>query len=312
MPQRIYSNVTELVGHTPLVRINRLADGVDATILGKLEFYNPASSVKDRIGVAIIEAAERSGELKPGGTIVEGTSGNTGIALAMAGAAKGYRVVMTMPETMSVERRVVLRAFGAEIELTPGSGGMQGAVDRAKQIVAETPNSIWARQFENAANPQIHRETTAVEIWDDTDGAVDIFVAGIGTGGTITGVGQVLKDRKPGVQVVGVEPKDSPLLTEGKAGPHKIQGIGANFVPDILDRDVYDEIIDVTLDDSLDIARRLASEEGIFAGISSGAIVWAALELGRRPENAGKTIVAIICDTGERYLSSPLFAHLQD
>lgn len=312
MPQRIYSNVTELVGHTPLVRINRLADGVDATILGKLEFYNPASSVKDRIGVAIIEAAERSGELKPGGTIVEGTSGNTGIALAMAGAAKGYRVVMTMPETMSVERRVVLRAFGAEIELTPGSGGMQGAVDRAKQIVAETPNSIWARQFENAANPQIHRETTAVEIWDDTDGAVDIFVAGIGTGGTITGVGQVLKDRKPGVQVVGVEPKDSPLLTEGKAGPHKIQGIGANFVPDILDRDVYDEIIDVTLDDSLDIARRLASEEGIFAGISSGAIIWAALELGRRPENAGKTIVAIICDTGERYLSSPLFAHLQD
>ena len=312
MPQRIYSNVTELVGHTPLVRINRLADGVDATILGKLEFYNPASSVKDRIGIAIIEAAERSGELKPGGTIVEGTSGNTGIALAMAGAAKGYRVVMTMPETMSVERRVVLRAFGAEIELTPGSGGMQGAVDRAKQIVAETPNSIWARQFENAANPQVHRETTAVEIWDDTDGAVDIFVAGIGTGGTITGVGQVLKDRKPGVQVVGVEPKDSPLLTEGKAGPHKIQGIGANFVPDILDRDVYDEIIDVTLDDSLDIARRLASEEGIFAGISSGAIIWAALELGRRPENAGKTIVAIICDTGERYLSSPLFAHLQD
>ena len=309
---RIYSDVTEIVGNTPLVRLNRLTKDVDATILGKLEFYNPAASVKDRIGVAIIEAAEKSGELKPGGTIVEGTSGNTGIALAMAGAAKGYRVIMTMPETMSKERRVILRAFGAEIVLTPGSEGMRGAVEKAQEIVANTPNSIWAKQFENAANPEIHRRTTAEEIWNDTDGEVDIFVAGIGTGGTITGVGQVLKERKPGVQIVGVEPKDSPLLTEGRPGPHKIQGIGANFVPDILDRDVYDEIIDVTLDDSLDIARRLATEEGIFAGISSGSIIWAALELGRRPENAGKTIVAIICDTGERYLSSVLFEHLQD
>jgi len=312
MAGRIYSNVTELVGNTPLVRINRLAEGVGATILGKLEFYNPAGSVKDRIGVAIIDAAEKSGELKPGGTIVEGTSGNTGIALAMAGAARGYKVIMTMPETMSKERRVILRAFGAEIVLTPGSEGMRGAIEKAQEIVANTPNSIWARQFDNEANPQIHRETTAEEVWNDTDGAVDIFVAGIGTGGTITGVGQVLKERKPGVQIVGVEPIDSPLLTEGKAGPHKIQGIGANFVPSILDKNAYDEIIDVTLDDSLDIARRLATEEGIFTGISSGAIIWAALELAKRPENAGKTIVAIICDTGERYLSSVLFEHLQD
>jgi len=312
MAGRIYSNVTELVGNTPLVRINRLAEGLDATILGKLEFYNPAGSVKDRIGVAIIDAAEKSGELKPGGTIVEGTSGNTGIALAMAGAARGYRVVMTMPDTMSKERRVILRAFGAEIVLTPGSEGMRGAVEKAQEIVANTPNSIWARQFDNEANPRIHRETTAEEVWNDTDGAVDIFVAGIGTGGTVTGVGQVLKERKPGVQIVGVEPIDSPLLTEGKAGPHKIQGIGANFVPSILDKDAYDEIIDVTLDDSLDIARRLATEEGIFTGISSGAIIWAAIELAKRPENKGKTIVAIICDTGERYLSSVLFQHLQD
>ena len=312
MAARIYSNITELVGRTPLVRLNRVTEGVGATILGKLEFYNPAGSVKDRIGVAIIDAAEKSGALKPGGTIVEGTSGNTGIALAMAGAARGYKVIMTMPETMSKERRVILRAFGAEIVLTPGSEGMRGSVEKAKEIVANTPNSIWAKQFENEANPQIHRDTTAEEVWDDTDGAVDIFVAGIGTGGTITGVGQVLKARKPGVQIVGVEPIDSPLLTQGKAGPHKIQGIGANFVPEILDTTIYDEIIDVTLDDSLDIARRLATEEGIFTGISSGAIIWAAIQLGKRPENAGKTIVAIICDTGERYLSSVLFEHLQD
>jgi cysteine synthase A len=312
MAARVYSNVTELVGRTPLVRINRLADGVDATILAKLEFYNPASSVKDRIGVAIIEAAVASGRLKPGGTIVEGTSGNTGIALAMAGAALGYKVVMTMPETMSRERRVILRAFGAEVVLTPGSEGMRGAVERARQIVDETPNAVWAQQFENEANPEVHRRTTAEEIWADTDGEVDVFVAGIGTGGTITGVGHVLKERKPGVRIVGVEPLDSPLLTQGKAGPHKIQGIGANFVPALLDTDVYDEIIDVSLEDSLDIARRLATDEGIFAGISSGSIIWAALELGRRPENAGKTIVAIVCDTGERYLSSILFEHLQD
>lgn len=312
MAGRIYSNVTELVGNTPLVRLNRLTDGVDATVLAKLEFYNPASSVKDRIGVAIIDAAVKSGELKPGGTIVEGTSGNTGIALAMAGAALGYKVVLTMPDTMSRERRGVLRAFGAEIVLTPGSEGMQGSVDRARQIVAETPNAVWAKQFENEANPRIHRETTAEEVWNDTDGSVDIFVAGIGTGGTITGVGQVLKERKPGVQIVGVEPIDSPILTGGKPGPHKIQGIGANFVPEILDRHAYDEIIDVSLDDSLDIARRLATDEGIFAGISSGAIIWAALQLAKRPENSGKTIVAIVCDTGERYLSSVLFEHLSE
>lgn len=312
MAANIANNITELVGRTPLVRINRLAEGTGATILGKLEFYNPAASVKDRIGVAIIEAAVKSGDLKPGGTIVEGTSGNTGIALAMAGAALGYRVVMTMPETMSVERRVVLRAYGAEIVLTPGSEGMRGAVEKAQQIVAETPNSIWAKQFENAANPQVHRETTAEEIWADTDGEVDIFIAGIGTGGTITGVGQVLKEYKPEVQIIGVEPIDSPLLTQGTAGPHKIQGIGANFIPAILDTDVYDEIIDVTLDDSIEIGRRLATDEGIFAGVSSGAIMWAALEVAKRPENAGKTIVAIVCDTGERYLSTPLFAHLQD
>ena len=308
---RIYSNITELVGNTPLVRLNRVTDGAGATILGKLEFYNPASSVKDRIGVAIIEAAVKAGALKPGGTIVEGTSGNTGIALAMAGAALGYKVVMTMPDTMSQERRVILRAFGAEIVLTPGSEGMRGSLEKAQEIVANTPNSIWAKQFENEANPAIHRATTAEEVWLDTDGEVDIFVAGIGTGGTITGVGQVLKERKPGVQIVGVEPLDSPLLTEGRVGPHKIQGIGANFVPAILDRDSYDEIIDVSLDDSLDIARRLATEEGIFTGISSGAIIWAAIQLANRPENAGKLIVAIICDTGELYLSSVLFAHLQ-
>ena len=312
MTGRIYSDITEVVGRTPLVRLNRLPGDAGATVLAKLEFYNPGNSVKDRIGVAIIDAAEKSGALKPGGTIVEGTSGNTGIAIAMAGAALGYTVIMTMPETMSKERRVILRAFGAKIVLTPGGEGMRGAVERAKQIVDETPNAIWARQFENEANPETHRKTTAEEIWADTDGAVDIFVAGIGTGGTITGVGQVLKERKPGVQIVGVEPLDSPLLTEGKAGPHKIQGIGANFVPEILDTTVYDEIIDVSLDDSLDIARRLATDEGIFAGISSGSIIWAAMQLGKRPENAGKTIVAIVCDTGERYLSSVLFEHLQD
>ena len=312
MAGRIYSNVTELVGNTPLVRINRLAAGIDATVLAKLEFYNPASSVKDRLGVAIVDAAEKSGELKPGGTIVEGTSGNTGIALAMVGAARGYKVVMTMPDTMSKERRTVLRAFGAEIVLTPGSEGMRGAVEKAQEIVANTPNSIWARQFDNEANPQIHRTTTAEEVWADTDGEVDIFVAGIGTGGTITGVGQRLKELKPGVHIVGVEPIDSPLLTEGRVGPHKLQGIGANFVPSVLDRNAYDEIIDVTLEDSLVVARALATDEGIFAGISSGSIIWAALELAKRPENAGKTIVAIVCDTGERYLSSILFEHLQD
>ncbi|WP_378148230.1 cysteine synthase A [Cnuibacter sp. UC19_7] len=312
MPARIYNDVTELVGHTPLVRINRLEGADQATVLAKLEFYSPANSVKDRIGVAIVDAAEKAGALKPGGTIVEGTSGNTGIALALVGAARGYKVILTMPETMSRERRATIRAYGAEIVLTPGSEGMRGAVEKANEIVASTENAILARQFENAANPAIHRATTAEEVWADTDGEVDIFVAGIGTGGTITGVGQVLKERKPGVQVIGVEPKDSPLLTEGKAGPHKIQGIGANFVPEILDREVYDEIIDVTLDDSLRLARELASSEGIFAGISSGAIMWAALEVAKRPENAGKTIVAIVCDFGERYISTPLYSDLAD
>jgi cysteine synthase A len=309
---RIYDNVSELVGRTPLVRLNRLTEGLDATVVAKLEFYNPANSVKDRIGAAIIDAAERSGELEPGGTIVEATSGNTGIALAMIGAARGYKVILTMPETMSTERRVMLRAYGAEIVLTPGSEGMAGAVDRAKQIIATTPNAVAANQFANPANPAIHEKTTAEEVWADTDGKVDIFVAGIGTGGTITGVGRVLKVRKPSVQIVGVEPKDSPLLTEGKAGPHKIQGIGANFVPEVLDRGSYDEIIDVELDDALRVARDLGTEEGILSGISTGAIIWAALELAKRPENAGKLIVAVVCDYGERYISTVLFDDIRD
>ena len=309
---RIYDNVSELVGRTPLVRLNRLTEGLDATVVAKLEFYNPANSVKDRIGAAIIDAAESSGELEPGGTIVEATSGNTGIALAMIGAARGYKVILTMPETMSTERRVMLRAYGAKIVLTPGSEGMAGAVARAKQIIATTPNAVAANQFANPANPAIHEKTTAEEVWADTDGNVDIFVAGIGTGGTITGVGRVLKARKPSVQIVGVEPKDSPLLTEGKAGPHKIQGIGANFVPEVLDRGSYDEIIDVELDDALRVARDLGTEEGILSGISTGAIIWAALELAKRPENAGKLIVAVVCDYGERYISTVLFDDIRD
>ncbi|MCB1263788.1 MAG: cysteine synthase A [Mycobacterium sp.] len=309
---RIYGNVSELVGRTPLVRLNRLTEGLGAQVVAKLEFYNPANSVKDRIGVAIIDAAERSGELRPGGTIVEATSGNTGIALAMVGAARGYKVILTMPETMSTERRVMLRAYGAQIVLTPGSEGMAGAVARAKQIIADTPNAISANQFGNPANPAVHEITTAEEVWGDTDGEVDIFVAGIGTGGTITGVGRALKARKPGVRIVGVEPKDSPLLTEGQAGPHKIQGIGANFVPEVLDREVYDEIVDVELDDAVRVARDLATQEGILGGISSGAIVWAALELARRPENKGKLIVAVVCDYGERYISTVLFDDIRE
>ncbi len=309
---RIYNNVSELIGRTPLVRLNRLTEGLDAQVVAKLEFYNPANSVKDRIGAAIIDAAEASGELKPGGTIVEATSGNTGIALAMIGAARGYKVILTMPETMSSERRVMLRAYGAEIVLTPGSEGMAGAVAKAKQIITETDNAVSANQFGNPANPAIHEETTAEEIWADTDGQVDIFVAGIGTGGTITGVGHVLKARKPGVQIVGVEPVDSPLLTEGTAGPHKIQGIGANFVPEVLDRDAYDEIIDVSIGDSVRVARDLGTQEGILGGISSGAIVWAALELAKRPENKGKLIVAIVCDYGERYISTVLFDDIRE
>jgi cysteine synthase A len=304
---RIYDDVTQLVGGTPLVKLNRLSEGLEATVAVKLEFYNPANSVKDRIGVAIVDAAEKSGALKPGGTIVEGTSGNTGIALAMVGAARGYKVVLTMPETMSTERRVMLRAFGAEIVLTPGSEGMRGAVEKAQEIVANTENAIWARQFANEANPEIHRNTTAEEIWADTDGKVDIFVAGVGTGGTVTGVGQVLKERKPDVQIVAIEPKDSAILNGGAPGPHKIQGIGANFVPEILDTNVYDEVLDATLEDSVRVARELGVKEGILGGISSGAIVWGALELAKRPENKGKLIVAVVCDFGERYISTVLY-----
>ncbi len=308
----IYDDVSKLVGRTPLVRLNRLTDGIDAQVVAKLEFYNPANSVKDRIGVAIIDAAEHSGELKPGGTIVEATSGNTGIALAMVGAARGYKVILTMPDTMSTERRVMLRAFGAEIVLTPGAEGMAGAVAKAKQIIAETDNAVAASQFANPANPAIHQSTTAEEIWADTDGAIDIFVAGIGTGGTITGVGRNLRARKPEVQIIGVEPKDSPILNGGDPGPHKIQGIGPNFIPEILDRGIYDEIIDVTFDDSITVARALGTEEGILGGISSGANVWAALEVAKRPENAGKLIVTIVCDFGERYISTLLFEHIRD
>ncbi|MFJ6278722.1 cysteine synthase [Arthrobacter subterraneus] len=303
----IYDDVTQLVGRTPLVRLNRLTEGLHAQVAVKLEFYNPANSVKDRIGVAIIDAAEKAGALKPGGTIVEGTSGNTGIALAMVGAARGYKVVLTMPETMSTERRVMLRAYGAEIVLTPGSEGMRGAVERAKEIVASSENAIWARQFANEANPEVHRTTTAEEVWNDTDGLVDIFVAGVGTGGTVTGVGQVLKERKPGVQIVAVEPADSAILNGGAPGPHKIQGLGANFVPEILDTTIYDEVIDASVEDSVRVARELGTREGILGGISSGAIVWAALELAKRPENAGKLIVAVVCDFGERYISTVLF-----
>jgi len=309
---RIYDDATALIGNTPLVRINKITDGAPATVVAKLEFYNPANSVKDRIGVAIIDAAEASGELKPGGTIVEATSGNTGIALAFVGAARGYDVVLTMPETMSKERKLLLRAFGAELILTPGSEGMRGAVNRADEIVAERPGAILARQFANEANPEIHRTTTAEEIWADTDGEIDILVAGIGTGGTITGVGQVLKARKPGVKIVGVEPAESPILNGGAPGPHKIQGIGANFVPEILDTKVYDEVIDVNLATAIDTARRSAKEEGLLVGTSSGAALSAALQVAKRPENAGKTIVVIVPDFGERYLSTPLFEGLVD
>ena len=307
----IHQDITTTIGGTPLVRLNRITEGAGATVLAKLESANPASSVKDRIGAAIIDAAEASGELQPGGTIVEGTSGNTGIALAMVAAARGYKLVLAMPETMSRERRGVLRAYGAELVLTPGPDGMKGAVAKAEEIAAER-GGILARQFSNAANPQVHRETTAEEIWADTEGDIDAFVAGIGTGGTITGVGQVLKQRKDDIRVIAVEPADSPILTGGEAGPHKIQGLGANFVPEILDTEVYDEVVDVELDDALRVARELGTKEGILAGISSGANVYAALELAKRPEMDGKTIVVIVCDYGERYLSTPLFEGLTD
>ena len=306
----VYSNVTELIGRTPLVKLNRIAGG-NATVIAKLEFYNPANSVKDRIGAAIIEAAEASGELKPGGTIVEGTSGNTGIALAMVGAAKGYKVVLAMPETMSLERRALLRAYGAELVLTPGPLGMKGAVAKAEEI-AEERGGVLARQFENPANLAVHRRTTAEEIWADTDGKVDIFVAGVGTGGTVSGVGQVLKEHKPEVKIIAVEPAESPILSGGQPGPHKIQGLGANFVPEILDRDVIDEVITRNIDQSVEFARAAATQEGLLVGISSGAALSAAVEVANRPENAGKTIVAVLPDFGERYLSTVLFEGLID
>jgi cysteine synthase A len=309
---KIADDVTALVGHTPLVRINRLAAGLPGKIVAKLEFFNPANSVKDRIGVAMIEAAEASGALKPGMTVVEPTSGNTGIALAMVCAAKGYACILTMPETMSKERRAVLRAYGAEIVLTPGPAGMGGAIGKAEEIAASGANYFMPQQFNNPANPAVHRRTTAEEIWADTDGAADFLVAGIGTGGTITGVGEILKSRKPGFKVVAVEPDASPILSGGPKGPHIIQGIGAGFVPKILNTEVYDEIIRVTNDDTLTMARRAAKEEGLMVGISSGAALWAAVQVASRAENEGKLIVVIIPSYGERYLSTVLFAGLAD
>jgi len=307
---RIHSSITDAFGNTPLVRLNRVTDGAEATVLAKLEFYNPSSSIKDRIGIAIVDAAEKAGALPPGGTIVEGTSGNTGIALAMVGAARGYKVILAMPETMSTERKMLLRAYGAELVLTPGSEGMRGAVAKAVEIADSIPGAILAKQFENEANPAIHRATTGPEVWNDTDGAVDIFVSGVGTGGTITGAGGYLKEQKPGLQVVAVEPKESAILNGGAPGPHKIQGIGANFVPDNLDRTIYDEVIDVDITESVAMARRLGAEEGILGGISSGATVHAAVQLAKRPENAGKTIVVIVASYGERYLSTVLYQDL--
>ena len=306
----VYGNITEAFGNTPLVRLNKVTGDAGATVLAKLEFYNPTSSVKDRLAIAIVDAAEASGELTPGGTIVEATSGNTGIALAMVAAARGYRAILTMPDTMSTERRMLLRAFGAELILTPGSEGMTGAVKTAEEVATEIPGAVLAQQFANPANPEIHRRTTAEEIWRDTDGAVDVFVAGVGTGGTLTGTGQALKKKKPGIKVVGVEPMESPLLNGGAPGPHKIQGIGANFIPEILDREVYDEVADVTAEQAVTMARRLGAEEGILGGISSGATAHAAVELAHRPEFAGATIVVILASFGERYLSTVLYEGL--
>ena len=306
---KIYTSADQLIGRTPLLELTRLQKqlGLEARILAKLELFNPAGSVKDRIGKAMIDAAEAAGKLKPGATIIEPTSGNTGIGLAAVAAARGYKLILVMPETMSVERRLLAQAYGAQLELTEGAKGMKGAIERAKELAEQIPNSFIPDQFENPANPQVHRETTGPEIFQDTDGAVDFFVAGVGTGGTITGVGQYLKEKIPGVQVVAVEPTDSPVLSKGVAGAHKIQGIGAGFVPQVLDTQVYDEILTVANEAAFETGRLLGKSEGVLVGISSGAALWAAIQVARRPENKGKTIVVLLPDTGERYLSTPLF-----
>ncbi|MFC1548890.1 cysteine synthase A [Candidatus Omnitrophota bacterium] len=304
---KIYDNITQTIGNTPLVRLSKIDKDLPGNILAKAEFFNPLASVKDRIGLSMIEAAEKEGKLKKGAIIIEPTSGNTGIALAFIAAAKGYKLILTMPDTMSEERRTLLKIFGAELVLTPGEKGMKGAVDRAEELVAETPGAFMPQQFENPANPEIHRKTTAQEIWNDTDGKVDIFVAGIGTGGTITGVGEAFKKNNPEVKLVGVEPEASPVLSGGEPGPHKIQGIGAGFVPKVLKKDLIDEIITIPDDASGEMARRLAREEGLLVGISSGANVVASVQVASREENKGKNIITVLCDTGERYLSTWLF-----